>query len=448
MSLQARLKSDRRFYWEVILLACMYGAYAVVNICRATVIIASPAMLDDPTLDLDKTTWGAILGWGTAGTIIGKLATGIMADRFGGRRVFLFSLGFCMLATGMFGMMSKAFFFSIAFFLAMFAKSGAWPSMANLVGIWFPKHWRGRAWGIISSSSMSSWIFASLALGSLLLVMSWRWVIASSAIMTGAFAILLYFYLKQSPADVGLAPIPSVDGDDDSDTPQQPHHLDNATPGEALLNFLQSPRFWLICLSIMCLNILMVFQSFMPLYLKETFNLSPGMAGIASAAFPIGSMFSVLVGGFIFDNLTKKRRIFVLGSMMVLATACIVVLLSLPKPETPGNGALWIALSAIMLFGLMFTPCYIIPMSVFSVDFGGKHCGFLVCLIDVAGYLASMTFEFMGGAVADRVDGWQQFLNIILNVSIAGTITLTLFLILDHRSLRVTKSDGTTDKHR
>ena len=32
----------------------MYGAYAVVNICRATVIIASPAMLDDPTLELDK----------------------------------------------------------------------------------------------------------------------------------------------------------------------------------------------------------------------------------------------------------------------------------------------------------------------------------------------------------------------------------------------------------
>ncbi|HJO58677.1 MAG TPA: MFS transporter [Nitrospinaceae bacterium] len=438
MNFTARLKNDPRFYWEVILLACMYGAYAVVNICRATVIIASPAMLDDPTLELDKTAWGAILGWGTAGTIIGKLATGIMADRLGGRKVFLFSLGLCMLATGMFGFMSKAFFFSVAFFVAMFAKAGAWPSMANLTGVWFQKSWRGRAWGIISSSSMSSWIFASLALGSLLLVMSWRWVIASSAVMTGAFAILLYFYLRQYPTDVGLEAIPSVDGDDDSNHPQQPHHLDNATAGEALLNFLLCPRFWLICLSIMSMNILMVFQSFMPLYLKETFDLSSGMAGISSSVFPIGSMFSVLVGGFIFDNLTKKKRIYVLGGMMVLATASILILYLLNSPEMPGNGTLWVALSAIMMFGLMITPCYLIPMNVFSVDFGGKHCGFLVCLIDVAGYLASMAFEFLGGEIADRVNGWQQFLNVMLNFSIIGTITLTLFLTMDHRSLRKT----------
>ena len=74
-------------------------------------------------------------------------------------------------------------------------------------------------------------------------------------------------------------------------------------------------------------------------------------------------------------------------------------------------------------------------MSVFSVDFGGKHCGVLVGIIDAAGYLASMIFEFLGGAVADRVDGWQQFLFIILNISAVGTITLILFLFIDYRSI-------------
>ena len=97
---------------------------------------------------------------------------------------------------------------------------------------------------------------------------------------------------------------------------------------------------------------------------------------------------------------------------------------------------LWVALSAIMIYGLMIAPCYLIPMSVFSLDFGGKHCGVLVGIIDAAGYLASMIFEFWGGAVADRIDGWQQFLCIILNVSIIGTITLVLFLFIDHRLLR------------
>ena len=442
MNLTTRLKGDPKLFWEMVLLASIYGAYAVLNICRTTVVISSPAMLDDPELELNKTMWGAILGWGTAGTLVGKLTTGVMADRFGGRKVFLISIGFCMLATAIFGMVSKVFFFSIAFFIAMLAKSAGWPSMANLIRSWYPKFWRGRIWGILSSSSMSSSLFTSLVMGSLLLVISWRWVIASSLPIAGIFVILLFFYLKQSPTDVGLEAMPSVDGDDNENNPNATHHLDNASLGKALISFLKSSRFWLICISIMSLTILMAFQSFLPLYLKEMFNLSPGKAGIASSVFPLGSMFSVVIGGFVFDNLTKKKRIFVLGGMMTLATGCIITLLWLPESNIQETSLLSIGLSAIMIFGLMIAPCYLIPMSVFSLDFGGKHCGVLVGIIDAAGYSASMIFEFLGGAVADQVDGWQQFLHIILNVSIIGTVTLILFLVIDHRSL--SKSKDTT----
>ena len=189
----------------------------------------------------------------------------------------------------------------------------------------------------------------------------------------------------------------------------------------------------------MSLTILMAFQSFLPLYLKEMFDLSPGKAGIASSVFPLGSMFSIVIGGFIFDKLTKKRRIFVLGGMMTVATGCVVILLLLPESNIQETSLLWTALSAIMVFGLMIAPCYLIPMSVFSLDFGGKHCGVLVGIIDAAGYSASMIFEFLGGAVVDQVNGWQQFLHIILNVSIIGTISLILFLIIDHRALSISK---------
>lgn len=442
MNLATRLKGDPKLFWEMVVLASIYGAYAVLNICRTTVVISSPAMLDDPELELTKTMWGAILGWGTAGTLVGKLTTGVMADQFGGRKVFLISIGFCMLATAIFGMVSKVFFFSIAFFIAMLAKSAGWPSMANLIRSWYPKSWRGRIWGILSSSSMSSSLFTSMVMGSLLLVISWRWVIASSLPIAGIFIILLFFYLKQSPTDVGFEAMPSVSGDDNENNPKTTHHLDNASLGKALISFLKSSRFWLICISIMSLTILMAFQSFLPLYLKEMFDLSPGKAGIASSVFPLGSMFSIVIGGFIFDKLTKKRRIFVLGGMMTVATGCVVILLLLPESNIQETSLLWTALSAIMVFGLMIAPCYLIPMSVFSLDFGGKHCGVLVGIIDAAGYSASMIFEFLGGAVVDQVNGWQQFLHIILNVSIIGTISLILFLIIDHRAL--SKSKGIT----
>ena len=107
----------------MIVLGCMYIGYAALYMCRKTVVISGPAMLDDPMLGLTKTAWGAILGWGTAGTVAGKLINGVLADRFGGRRVFILSLSLCMLATTVFGTMSGVLFFSIAYFVALFGKS-------------------------------------------------------------------------------------------------------------------------------------------------------------------------------------------------------------------------------------------------------------------------------------------------------------------------------------
>ena len=429
-NLVVRIRTDPRFRSEMLVLAGMYLGYAALYMCRATVVISGPAMLDDPRLGLNKTAWGAIIGWGTAGTLIGKLANGVLADKLGGRRVFMLSLGICMLATAFFDTMSGVLYFSLAYFIALFAKSAAWPSMANLISVWYPKNWRGRIWGILSSSSRFSSLFTTLVLGSLLLAVSWRWVIAISAVITGAVLLLLFFILKQSPADVGLEVVASSD----EGNQERPHPLDNATLAEALLSFAGSPRVWLICVSVMCLAVLMEFQSFIPIYLKETFGLTTGVAAITSAAFPIGCLISVLAGGFIFDLLSKKKRIFVMGGMMVFAVFCVALLMALPKLGLTGDFGLWPALFAIMLYGLAIAPCYYIPMSVFSVDFGGTHCGVLVCIIDAAGYLAAMAFDFVGGAAADEVDGWHQFLNILLSVSILGSVTLPLFLLLDYRS--------------
>ncbi len=88
------------------------------------------------------------------------------------------------------------------------------------------------------------------------------------------------------------------------------------------------------------------------------------------------------------------------------------------------------------IFGLAIAACNYIPMSIFSVDFGGKHCGMLVGIIDVMGYLAAMTFDFMGGRIADHADGWHQFLIVLLYVAIVGFVVLSMFLYLEHRSQR------------
>ena len=86
------------------------------------------------------------------------------------------------------------------------------------------------------------------------------------------------------------------------------------------------------------------------------------------------------------------------------------------------------------IFGLAIAARYYISMSVFFVDFGGKHCGVLVGIIDAMGYLAAMTFDFMGGRIADQADGWHQFLIVLLYVAVVGFVVLSMFLFLEPRT--------------
>ena len=309
--------------------------------------------------------------------------------------------------------------------------------MANLIRVWYPQNWRGRIWGIISSSSRFSSVVTTLGLGSLFLVISWQGVIATAVAIAGAVLLIIIFILKQSPKDVGLEATT-----EEKAVKKKPHPLDDLTLSQALLYFAKSPRVWLICLSIACLTVLFEFQGFIPIYLKETFGLTAGIAVMSASSFPIGSLIASLLGGFVFDVINKRTRIFVLGGMMVCSSLCLTALLLIPSFGLTNPLALWTTLAAIMLFGVAISPCYYIPMSVFSIDFGGVRCGVLIGLIDAVGYLFAMAFDFIGGAVADRADGWSQFLTILLVVSAVGTVTLSLFLILEHRADTLKFRDG------
>ena len=145
-----------RLRWELTTVACMYGGYAGLILCRTTVSIASPAMIDDPALGLDEAGFGALLGWGAAGALAGKLLNGALADVLGGRRLFLLSMSLMGAATLIFGLSSAHVLFMLMNFLAQLTKAAGWPAMAKIIGAWFDAARLGRVWGVISTSSRAS----------------------------------------------------------------------------------------------------------------------------------------------------------------------------------------------------------------------------------------------------------------------------------------------------
>lgn len=414
------MRPDPRLRWQLITVACMYSGYAALILCRTSVAVASPDLVEDPTLGLDEASFGALLGWGAGGALAGKLINGVLADVVGGRRLFLFALAGMAVATIAFGLSTTHVLFMMLNFAAQLVKSGGWPALAKIIGAWFDSNQLGRVWGLIATSSRASAVISTFFLGAVLVYLPWRWVFYVAGGVTLLITLLSYRLLR-TPADVGLAPPEAAEGD----APIGLRQPWEETLGGTLGFFIRSHQVWLICLAIVMMTIQMELLSFLPLYFRGTFEIGKPAAVMASAAFPAGSFISVLAGGLLYDKLSRGARVTVLGVLMALGLSAICTLLL-----EPGLG---VAVAATFVFGLAVSLAYYIPMSVFSIEFGRSRSGVLIGLIDACGYGALMVFApFVGGVIRDA--GWSSFLSIMAGVSLAAMLLVIGFLVGEHRA--------------
>ncbi|MFP6824301.1 MAG: hypothetical protein VB915_10880, partial [Pseudomonadales bacterium] len=93
-----------------------------------------------------------------------------------------------------------------------------------------------------------------------------------------------------------------------------------------------------------------------------------------------------------------------------------------------------VALALILLLGACIAPAYYLPMSVFSVEFGGARSGVLVGFIDATGYAAEAVFMPYAGRLADQSGGWTHFMWLLLVIACVGLVSTAMFLYRDHRA--------------
>ena len=425
--------NDSRYKWQITMLLTMYVGYAAFMLCRNTLGAASAAMIEDPALAMNTASYGRLMSWHSAGAIVGKLVTGIGADLMGGRRMFLIALALTAVANIGFAMSTSLTSMGVFNFLGQFFKAGGWPAMTKLVAEWYPQKKYGQVWSIISTSSRVGTICAGLLLGFLIGVMPWRVVFVVSAVFTLFVVVGAFFLLKNGPQSVGLTPLSDLEKADPGAVDRVGHPFDDLKIGAVCYRFVASARFWLICASIGFLTILMDFINFIPIYLSEVLSIAANKASMAGSAFPTGMFVALVATSFVYDKISKRQLIYVLGGLLTLSCLCVVALWNLGDLPIGESMRLPVSMGLIFVFGFAISPAYYIPMSIFAVRFGGKHAGFLVALIDVCGYSGSWLFNFFGGSIAEE-HGWSVFLIGLLSITIAATLSMVSFLTLDYRA--------------
>ncbi len=199
--------SALHYGWVILVLATLV-AFGALGLARFGYSIILPAMQVD--LEMDNTQAGALAAVHVVGYLVASLIGGVLAARFGPRRVIAMGLGlagFSMVLTGL-----ADGFTAVGFWRGL---AGVGSGMANIpiygvVSAWFSTKRRGMATGIAVSGSS----IALIALGPLVPYLlddfgrsGWRvcWY------LFGAFTLLLAvagaFLLRNSPAEKGLKPI-------------------------------------------------------------------------------------------------------------------------------------------------------------------------------------------------------------------------------------------------
>lgn len=123
---------------------------------------------------------------------IGSLIFGLLADRFGRRRMLSLSILTYSLFTFACGFSNSITMLATLRFLLGLGMGGEWNSGAALVAETWPSDWRGRALGIVQSSWAIGYALAALVAGLVLAHANWRWVF-----FVGVLPALATFWIQR-----------------------------------------------------------------------------------------------------------------------------------------------------------------------------------------------------------------------------------------------------------
>ena len=426
-------------------LITLFGGYVGYYFCRSHLSVATPLILAAFVEEgVTKETLGTVVSIGVACYAIGKAIAGPMADRFGGRRLFLGGMFLSALATAAAAILvgaSNAFvIFGSLWALNRFAQSIGWVALVRVVGRWFPVGRHATVMGILSLSFLLGDAFVRLVFGVVIrvgemndgaplgILNSWPAVFGVAGGVLALIALLTSLFLRESPQDVGL-PEPAANPinlfQDATSPTDHPSLMTLLTP------LLSSGLFWLVCgMSFGLTLIRETFNTWTPTYLNEAVNLKVGAAALGSVIPPLGGAAAVVLAGVLSDRIGGRHGRIILPSLTLLGVA----LLAIATIDTEGRPVLALLLVTAAQFFLVGPYSYL--AGVMALDLGGKTGNSTAsALTDTAGYVGALLSGFGAGWIADTY-GWSEVFAALLAVCTATCAIAAAFMVAQERRIQ------------
>jgi len=368
-------------------LSVVLGAFLLCYMDRMVMASAIPFIARD--FKLSSLTMGAVLSAFFAGYALMQLPGGLLADRFGPRRVLLGSIVWFSIMTALTGWVTGLV--SILAVRILFGlgegpfPSAAWKTVAN----WFPAQEAGRACGLLQASSYLGAAVAPLFVGPVILAWGWRPVFYILFAPGVLLVLLVWLFVKDAPA-VGSNEAAGGNAQDEADATQ-------STPAKAnLLRVLRNPVvLWCAACFFLANTVAWGLMNWLPTYLLEARGFGVEKMSVFTAITNLAGMVGFVLGGYLCDRYFSERlRVPIIAGLLTSA-ACTYLAAVAPTGEWAVAWLVLVYLTSNVAFTAIFTlPLLIVPKHAVGATFGavntaGQISGVLAPLL--VGFILELT---------------------------------------------------------
>jgi predicted MFS family arabinose efflux permease len=372
----------------------LFAAWFVDYADRIAIAVILPTIGDE--FDLDRGQQGLVVSVFFVAYAACQIPGGMLADRFGAKRVTCWALLAWSLFTALTGL-AWSFTALLLVRFAFGAAEGVFPSasMKAVVERTSVAERMGAQGLIMSSNSLAS-VAAPLAVPPLAAVVGWRWAF----VLAAGLGVLVYGAVRL------WLPAPG----------ERAEHATPAASGVPPREVLRIGVLWRFSLMLFGYAALMWgLSTWIPSYLNSERGLSLTSAGVLVAVPSLAASLGTLLGGRLSDRFEGHHRKVIVPAMSVAAPALCLMALS---PTLSGS----IACGTIAVFAasLCYMPIFAVPLRSLAPELVGVGSAVIV----FGGQVAGMVVPPVLGALADAVSFEVAFVVLALGPVVAAVLAL------------------------
>lgn len=337
---------------------------------------------------LDALTSGAAITAFFAGYAITQIPGGLLADKFGVRKV----AASAMLWWSIFTALTGAAVNITQLFLARFIfglGEGVFPACAfKTIAIWFPQRERATANAVMLASNPLGAALGPLAVVAVMSVWGWRAVFFSLFLPGVLVALLFWVLIPDKPSESRhVSPDELIEIDDLERSGSR-----NVQATSGILAALKEPNILKYFLAILCFDVAYWgFMTWLPTYLVKARGFSMVEMGVAAALPPLAGVAGSILGGWISDRYFKERR----RVPIVIAQLISALLLYLTFSATSGSTLVIYQTLAGLFLNFFLASFWALPMNSVPKQLMGVVGGFINMAGQIAAFLSPLIIGYL-----------------------------------------------------